>query len=66
MPRRARRSRLGGSRGVPVLVPVRASPVARVVRGNFVAKLFLSADWLGLALRKAREIVRFQRIKISL
>ena len=27
MPRRPRGSRLGGSRGVPVLVPVRASPV---------------------------------------
>ena len=58
------RSRLGGSRGVPVLVPVRASPVPRVVRGNFVAKFFLSADWLGLALRKAREIVGFQKISL--
>ena len=29
MPRRPRGSRLGGSRGVPVLVPVRASPVPR-------------------------------------
>jgi len=30
VPRRPRRSRLGGSRGVPVLVPVRASPVPSV------------------------------------
>ena len=30
MPRHPRRSRLGGSRGVPVLVPVRASPVPSV------------------------------------
>ena len=35
-----RRSRLGGSRGVPVLVPVRASPVPSVVRGSFVVKFF--------------------------
>ena len=34
MPRHSRRSRLGGSRGVPVLVPVRASPVPSVVRGS--------------------------------
>ena len=40
MPRRPRRSRLGGSRGVPVLVPVRASPVPSVVRGSFVVKFF--------------------------
>ena len=32
MPRRPRRSRLGGSRGVPVLVPVRASPVPKKER----------------------------------
>ena len=32
MPRRPRTSRLGGSRGVPVLVPVCASPVPRAVR----------------------------------
>ena len=31
MPRRPRGSRLGGSRGVPVLVPVRASPVPSVL-----------------------------------
>ena len=30
----------GGSSGVPVLVPVRASPVPSVVRGNFVVKFF--------------------------
>ena len=30
MPRHPRRSCLGGSRGVPVLVPVRASPVPSV------------------------------------
>ena len=40
MPRRPRRSRLGGSRGVPVLVPVRASPVPSVVRGSFVVKFY--------------------------
>ena len=40
MPRRPRGSRLGGSRGVPVLVPVRASPVPSVVRGGFVVKFF--------------------------
>ena len=40
MPRRPRRSRLGDSRGVPVLVPVRASPVPSVVRGSFVVKFF--------------------------
>ena len=38
MPRRPRRSRLGGSSGVPVLVPVRASPVPSVVR-EFCAKI---------------------------
>ena len=38
MPRRPRRSRLGGSRGVPVLVPVRASPVPSVVRGSLVVR----------------------------
>ena len=31
---------LGGSRGVPVLVPVRASPVPSLVRGSFVVKFF--------------------------
>ena len=45
VPRRPRRSRSGGSRGVPVpvLVPaVRASPaVPSVVRGSFVVKFFL-------------------------
>ena len=40
MPRHPRRSCLGGSRGVPVLVPVRASPVPSVVRGSFVVKFF--------------------------
>ena len=35
MTRRPRRSRLGGSRGVPVLVPVRASPVPSVVASKF-------------------------------
>ena len=40
LPRHPRRSRLGGSRGVPVLVPVRASPVPSVVRGSFVVKFF--------------------------
>ena len=41
MPRRPRRSRLGGSRGFPFLVPVRASPVPSVVRApenSFVAR----------------------------
>ena len=33
---------LGGSRGVPVLVPVRASPVPSVVRGSLVVKFFCS------------------------
>ena len=32
----------GGSRDVPVLVPVRASPVPSVVRGSFVVKFFLA------------------------
>ena len=41
MPRRPRRSRLGGSSGVPVLVPVRASPVPSVVRGSFLVKFIL-------------------------
>ena len=48
MPRRPRRSRLGGSRGVPVLVPVRASPVPRVVRGNLLQNSFFQqtgSDW---------------------
>ena len=40
MPRRPRGSRLGGSSGVPMLVPVRASPVPSVVRGSFVVKFF--------------------------
>ena len=46
VPRRPRRSRLGGSRGVPVLelVPVRASPVPRVVRGSFVVKFFFACN----------------------
>ena len=38
MPRRPRGSRLGGSSGVPVLVPVRASPVPSVVRGVSVSE----------------------------
>ena len=38
MPRHSRRSRLGGSRGVPVLVPVRASPVRSVGRGSSLVK----------------------------
>ena len=32
------------SDGVPVLVPVRASPVPSVVRGSFVVKFFLTAE----------------------
>jgi len=43
VPRRPRGSRLGGSSGVPVLVPVRASPVPSVVRGSFVVKFFCAA-----------------------
>ena len=43
------------SLGVPVLVPVRASPVPSVVRGSFVVKFFSLAqhwarDWRALAL----------------
>ena len=34
---------LGGSRGVPVLVPVRASPVPSVVRGEFCCKILFSS-----------------------
>jgi len=38
----ARRSRLGGSRGVPVLVPVRAGPVPSAVRGDWKILILLS------------------------
>ena len=35
-------SRLGGSRGVPVLVPVRAGPVPSAVRGDWKILILLS------------------------
>ena len=43
----ARVAHSGGSRSVPVLVPVRASPVLSVVRGSSVVKFFLNAIELG-------------------
>ena len=52
MPRRPRGSRLGGSRGVPVLVPVRASPVPSVVRGSFFVKFLF---WFRNTLPTARS-----------
>ena len=75
VPRHSRRSRLGGSRGVPVLVPVRASPVPSVVRGSLVVKFFFAQhwaqdwalDWRALALTQVHwPGVKFFKIRLVL